>query len=348
MKQIAISQKAELSLVNEAGSLPPIKDLFEESWNLFKKSLLNLFLLTIFSIAVYFGVIILLGVVFLLFGWITGLFNSLGTSGMNGLFNNGPISILVAILLGLLFIGFSIIFGSAIQIGTILIVGKPEETYKLGQVMRRSFGLVVGYLLAYMIESFFLIGGLFLFIFPVFYITFLLAFVSYEVVLNNQKAYEAIKRSAFMVRARFGDIFFRMFILILLYIIVEVFIPGIIQKIEPRTGFLLGILSFLTNSLVGWFSLCYSVCLYYQVRKSVVVDEKNSIRTIWIITILGWVIGIFFFLVGAILLVKSIQSGLMKYPSKYPPSGNYFNNPYNNNGFFNQITIPTPKGVETL
>ena len=275
---------------NSSSSLSPVKELFSQSWQVFTKSLLKLFLLNAISVATY-ALLFLLGVLlFLALGFTTNFFQALSQSGIAALAAiPAPSYIVGGVFLFLLFI-LALIIGSAIKIASIIVVANPGEEVSIISTLRRSLCLVIPLFLTTLLLNFFMIGGFFALVFPAILFYFFFIFVSYEVVLNHQKLLSAIRRSFLIVSRRFGEVLVRVLVFVFLYLFLVVFIPNLIRKIEPGTGMMLAFMSFLTNSLIGWYALAYYVTLYKQAKAGLEQEKEASLTWIWIISLLGWII----------------------------------------------------------
>ncbi|MBU1000400.1 tetratricopeptide repeat protein [Patescibacteria group bacterium] len=298
---------------DETSSLPPISVLFNESWQTFTQSVLSIFMLNVLGIIIYIG----LAIIAVLFFILSGVGSFLLKNGPLGIATTLPsvpsstIVILVAIaaILGLI----CLIVGLALQIASILLLDSKGKT-PLGSAIKRSFGLILPLFLVNILVSILTFGAFFVFILPAILFYFLLAFVQFEVILNNQRWFGAIRRSVFVVSKNFGAILIRLIVIALIYIAIAVIAPNLLNRIGPEIQFFVGIISFLINLLLGWYMLAYHITLYKQslqvkqVQIGLETETEKSITWIWVISIIGWLIaaGIFF------MSYKVVSSGVLQ------------------------------------
>jgi len=118
--------------------LPPIGDLFKESWEEFKKNLLNLFLIFLIVVAVSFVVTIGLIMIYFLFGMSALLFNP---GNMKNLVSN-PLTIIGFILGIVISVVAIVIVGLVSQIATIRLVYNSEKKQPLKELLKTSYPYV--------------------------------------------------------------------------------------------------------------------------------------------------------------------------------------------------------------
>lgn len=145
-----------------------------------------------------------------------------------------------------------------------------------------------------------------LLIIPGILITFFFAFISYEVVIDGKSGTTALQRSYFMVKNFFWDILGR-FLLLEVGIIIVSSVLSNLGKQEP----ILWILQALFNFFVSWYARAYAYLLYKQVRDRTTFPAQISIRWIWIVAAIGWVV--------LILIVVAASSGIAHLPAIQPP-----------------------------
>lgn len=289
----------------QSSSLPSIGALFSQSWQTFTQSMLSLFILNILGIVIYIG----LAVVAFLFFILSGAGSFLLKNGLQGIATTLPsisgstiaILVVIAVIFGLI----SLIVGSILQIASILLVDSQGKT-SMGSAFKKSLSLIVPLSLVSILTFILTLGGLFVFILPAILFSFLLIFVQFEVILNNQRWLEALRRSVLLVSRHFGGILIRLILLILIYLAYAI-VTNLIGKIGSEIQVLVGIISFLINLLLGWFAIAYQITLYKQARNGLEQEKGKGILWIWIVAILGWLIavGIFF------AVWKAISSGIL-------------------------------------
>lgn len=292
--------------------LPSIKTLFKESWEVFTKSILWLFLWNVLSIVVS---VVFTGITLALsFGSIiTVLISNYSATNpqwyLQALRSFNPWLIGFALLL---FVLGSIIIASVFQIGMVLIVDKFGGQISFREIIRKSLGLIIPLSLVGLLVFLLSFGALFVFVLPGFVIWFFLLFASYEVIIGDHRWVDALRRSTAIVTAHFGEILIRWLAIIGVYILLAIFIPNLIMQIEPGTGIVVMIFSFLTNVLIGWYVLVYGVVLYKQARSAVPPERKANVLWMVIVAVLGWVIAVVtaFLVVSAI--YQSVSSGALQ------------------------------------
>lgn len=267
-------------------SLPSIGLLFKDSWQTFTKSILNLFILNVLGIIIY----LVLGALAVLVFMIFGAGSVLLQKGIAGLATMSPSTIIILIGIAAVFGGLFFIVGAVLQVASVLIVNAPGEI-SVGTSFKRSFRFVIPLLLTGILTFVLTSGAFFVFFIPAILFYFLLIFVQFEVILNNQRWTGAVKRSVLLISSNFGGIFIRLILLVFLYLGYAILV-GLIRKIGPETQTLLEIISFLVNIFLGWFVLSYSVTLYKQAAVGLENQEGKSILWMWIVAAIGWFLAI--------------------------------------------------------
>lgn len=303
-------------------SFPSINQLFADSWQTFTQSILSLFLLNIIGIVIYIGLAILAVVVFI----ISGAGSYLLKNGLQNIGTNLPAAfsgpnfinlIITASVITVIFAVIFVIVSTVLQIASIIIVDQAGKA-SLGNTLKRGLSLVIPLSLTGILTFLLTFGAIFVLLLPALLFAFLLVFVQFEVILNNQKWTAAIKKSVTIVSKHFGAIFIRLLLLWLIGIGFFVF-SSILQNILPKdSNWLISILSFIFNLLFGWFSLAYSVTLYKQARSGLEQEPGKGIAWMWIIAIIGWLIAIAL----GFATYKTISSGILNNAMKdsYAPA----------------------------
>lgn len=300
---------------NQTTSFPPIGQLFSQSWQTFTQSMLSLFLLNVLGIAIYIGLAVVAFLIFILSG--AGSF--LLKNGLQGIATTLPtmsgstITILavIATIFGLIYL----IVGSALQISSILLVDSQGKT-SLGSAFKKSLGLIIPLFLVGILTFVLTFGAFFVFILPAILFYFLLIFVQFEVVLNNQRWLGAVRRSVFIVSKNFGVILIRLIVIVLIYIGIAIIIPDLLYKIGPEPQIFVGIISFLINLLLGWYMLAYYITLYKQARVGLEQEKGKGIVWIWIIAIIGWLIAAILIIGGWKLISSEVFQNILKQSDK--------------------------------
>lgn len=318
-----------------AYTFPPISQLFKDSWQTFTQSILSLFILNIVGIVIYLGLGVLAVLIFIL----SGVGSILLKNGLQGITANLPSIItgsgfmgliitasVIAVIFGLAYI----IVGSVLQIASILIVNNQGKT-PLGNTLRKGLSLIIPLSLVSILTFFLIFGALFVFLLPALLFYFLLSFVQYEVILNNQRWMGAIKSSVTIVSKHFGAILIRLILLILIYLGYTV-ITNLLSKIGSDTAILVGIISFIINLLLGWFSLAYTITLYKQAKTGLEQEKGKGIAWMWVVAIIGWLIAIGL----GFVTYKTISSGVLN---------NLFNKAATNT--LQQASLPTSQLLQS-
>lgn len=263
--------------MKEDNSLPPIASLFKDSWEEFKKSVLNLFLLFLLSVATYVVVALALVMVFFLFGMGALLFSP---GGMQSAFTN-PLGV-IAFSLGIILSVFAIVIITIVfQIASIRLVYNPEKKQSLIQLIKTSYPFVWPVFVVSFISGVLSLGGYGLLIIPGIIFSLFFSFSTYEALFNNQRGINALRRSYALFSTNFWGILGRLALFTLITIIISFAMPK---------NSSMGILTTLINIVIGWFSLCYSLALYKQVAKGNEQLPGKNITSIVIAAVIGFII----------------------------------------------------------
>lgn len=282
-------------------SLPSIKVLFSDSWNIFTRSILNLLVFSLIGIAAYIVIFIVGFILALIFGVGTNVFQGGGLSPLSGA------GLLLIIFLSLIFLIALIVVGFVVQIGLVLIVGNYPQKLAIGDVIKRSLSLILPFIVVSLLVSIIIVGGLFVLIVPYLVFAFLLVFAIYEVILNNTKGVKVLRRSVMIVVRHFGPLLIRILILIGINIGFTI-IPSLISGIDKSVGVLVSVIWIVVSILLGWFSLVFMVTLYKQAKEGLDTDTTSYMKWLWIVSAIGWVIGVLI-IVG---LVQALSLGVFK------------------------------------
>lgn len=283
--------------------LPPIKKLFSDSWKTFTQSLLNLFILSLISIAANVSALLVFGLLLIILGFGSGLLKTI-IQQPSTISNLSPLILIFIIVLSIAFGIFFILMNYVFRIATVIVVARSEDHLSVKEIIKLSLRRVLPLVMTDFIILFFVIGGSLLFIFPALIFYFFFLFVNYEVILNNQSYLQAVKRSVLLVSKRFGEILIRILILVGITILLTALIPNLLRKIDPDTYLLIALWSVLLNILWGWFSLVFTLQLYKQSQAGLENEKPSSLSIFWIVALLGWLISILLTLIG----VKAVTS----------------------------------------
>lgn len=263
--------------------LPSISSLLKDSWEIFKKSLRPLLILTGFAWLSY----IVLGILLIISGFAFGLSQIVQNSeGIKGLANLSPptilILILIAVLILLAFILVSLILNSA----SILIVN-AEGKFEVKEAIKNSKSFLVPLIVAGVISSFLSFGALIFLIVPSLLISYYFSFVQYEIILNNKSPREALKRSYLLVSKNFGGIFTRFLTIGLIYLLISLLISSLFPGDEVHLGE--SLMTFTVNMFLGFYITAYSVTLYKAISHGLEKEPGKNITWMWIVALLGYV-----------------------------------------------------------
>jgi hypothetical protein len=282
-------------------SLPSIQKLAIDAWELFKETWVTYIKLSGLAIA-YVFLAIIVGLLLIL----PAIFAGAGTHF--AIFSHpSPFTIFLGILFILWFILF---FLSVVAIDVIfpiasIFILQGKNPAKIFDLIKSTKPFFWSYFLVSLLTSFLVLGGAMLLVIPGLLIGFFLSFVLYEVVIDNHKGRMALKHSYFMVKNNFWEVFTRLVLLELALFI----ITSVMNRIATR-DLLLGLLQFLFSLFTAWYTRAYTFILYKDVRARTTFPQEISINWIWIVSVIGWVIGVLF-LVG-------FSIGIMHLPHAQP------------------------------
>lgn len=281
-------QQSSVALDNK---LLSIRELFSKSWETFTKSILNLFILDVLSILSFilislfaFGAVMLTGIGAVLLK----LFQNI--KGSNFDFTQLSNSYGVILLIIILFFLAVIVTSTAYHVSAIILVGKSDERPGFWNSLGAAFGLIFPLIVLGIISAFFEFGSFFLLFFPVLIVSYFFMFVPYEAILFGKRGRGALLSSVQIVGQHFGEILIRQLIFSGLSLLLVVFIPNLLKKLDSETWSLFSVFSFIFNMLVSWFGVAFSITLYKQARERTDFNKKTSQTWFWIIAVIGWLI----------------------------------------------------------
>lgn len=286
--------------INQSGStaqqqtnfrLPPIKQLFQQAWDVTTGNVFHLFMLGVVSILITGAYTLIIGVLGVWLTMASGILAVVGSGSVKGLSAVSPmIFVAYIVLFVLLFVGWMVIASMVNSALILLMADYPERKMGVGGALKKGLTFVIPLFFAGCIAFFLTTGAFFVFIFPAFVIAFLLMYVQYEIVLNDKGPLAAVTSSVRAVSSHFGEILVRMFLYYLLYIAVVAFIPNLLRRIDPTTGIMIGFLSVIANVFIGWFGFAYGIVLFRQTNEHTDYSKKPNVLWIWIVAVVGWVI----------------------------------------------------------
>ena len=286
--------------------MPSIKELFVESWEAFKGSFGNVFILSL--IGSVFGFLVI-GVVFLSvagMGFLTAFGETMSSEvemaqKLQTFFTLERMTI-TGILIGLLFL-VATIWGSIVRIAIIAAVGGYKEKITLGGAIKVGFTTFVPVFIMSFVASIIVMGSWFALIIPGILVGLYLQYVTYEIVIGQKKWWSALKGSVQIMSQNLGEVLLRMIIFylgaaILFYL--PMYLIGMLagNSMESATAeavsvaMIMSPIRFILSMLIGFFSAVYSIVTYKQAKEVTRKEVSPGIAWILIVSIVGWVIGL--------------------------------------------------------
>lgn len=300
-------------------TLPSVSTLFEQSWVIFKKTALRLFVL---HLIVGLGFFVLL-IVFIIFGVFSGIGGAALFGGKGTNFSAAVPFLISGGAFLLLFLIAGIILGSFLHIGSILIIDQYTTPPSFSQIMSRTTQLILPGALIGLVAGLLTVGGFFVLFIPGIVFIFFFTFDYLELILNNKRGLSPLRRSVYIVKSHGWEILGRILLLwiisILIYGVFSVF--GNMKALQP----LVTILSIIVRVSFSWYSLAYTVTLYKQARESVDAHKESSLKPFVIIAAVGWLL-LVLLIFGAINLIKSpafqqgFRNSIQKNSRRFTPS----------------------------
>lgn len=165
-----------------------------------------------------------------------------------------------------------------------------------------------------LLVAFLTIGGLFVFVIPGVLISIFLVFSSYEVVLNGQKTSQALKNSATIIGQNFGELFLRYIVLIAATTGISIFfgiLQGLTEKVAGLSG-LIGLFSMLLQIVLSGYLIVYLYSMYKEARVLTDFNRPSKLTWMWIISIIGWIIGFFMIMAVSAGIAALVNSGQLE------------------------------------
>jgi hypothetical protein len=290
---VAVSSKAK--------GLPPIGDLFSDSWELLKLSwkkllVFNLVMIGI-SLALIVVVLIILGLT--IGGGVYALMQGhYSPAALGGLGIGVVAGILVAIIA-------AITIGALNQAGSILAVNNPATSIE--ELLKKSFHLVVPLFLISLVTTLLAVPAFFLLLIPGLLVVFFFYFAPYGVVIGNLGVLDSLRRSIYLIKVNFWGMLARALLMVGLFIAVS-FIFGLTSLASvkvPLLGVIFALLRIIVNIALSWFMISYSLTLYKQ-AEAAAGDKAGRGKLIWFVILAIASVIFVSLLVGTI--VKSVLS----------------------------------------
>lgn len=282
-----------------------IKKLFSNSWDISLRTILRFIVIGVVSLFVG---LFLMVIAWILAGAVLGsmiglekigqVFSGQDTYLWLEIITNPKIQITAGIFL-VLYILLSMALQALVAIATLMAIDRVGQPFSLGIVLQKAKTALFPYILLQILLGFLYIGSFGFFFMPLILVIFLLIFANYELILNNQSAFNALRRSVFLVTKNFGHVFIVILMLLGLQVGFQS-LPGLLSQILSDEGYAGIIFIFLIFYIVAgfifnWFTTVLMVTVYKQVREVSGSEGKGHVWWMWIIALIGWLI-----LVGAI------------------------------------------------
>ncbi len=282
--------------------LPSLQQLAQAAWELFQKtaiSYLKLFGLTLASlfVGVLIGISISLPISLAFFG--SNLHN------FNHLANFPVFGAILIVLWFILYLVLIIAIGIVFPIVSIFIL-QMKGSSSLFDLIKQSKRYVIPYLLTSLLSAFITFGGVILFFIPALLIGVFFIFMPYEVILEKQSGRQALVRSYVMVKNHFLEIVLRLFVFEIGYLIIS----SVFNHLAGES-FLLRFIQFLFIVFSMWYFRSYLYVLYTQIRERTTFPQHISLRWIWIVSGIGWLL--------TILILIAVGFGISHFHSMMHP-----------------------------
>ena len=268
-----------------------VSDLITRSWERFKISWRSLLLITL---AVYvFSFVGIVIVAIILFG------GGALTAMSSGNINNNLMQVLstmapVAIVLFLIYLLLMLVVGAISGAAMMLAVDKAEQKPSVGSLVQKGFKLFWPMVLTSLLVAFLTLGGLFVFVVPGILISIYLVFSTYEVVLNGQKTSQALRNSATIIGQNFGTLVLRYLVMVGIAIAIGL-VGGILQDVTEKVAGLSGLINLVvmvSGMALSGYMIVYMYFLYTEARALTDFKRPASLTWMWIVSVIGWVIGV--------------------------------------------------------
>ena len=280
-------------------SLPDISDQFKRAWELYKLHLLDFFKVWLLGVAILITLLLGLGlVVAIIYGaWLIQAVKIIP-----------PLWLVV--LGGVIFLAYLLV-ATMVNLGlqATFITLASNKTKKREDVFKTfKKGLrFAPYLLVLSFIQLFFFGSFWMLIVPWIFIIFLTAFAQYEVVLNQQKPWQAVKNSFSLVSQFAGGVVGRLILLglgsgIITSLYQQLAVGIMSQTDSPSLALFHLVAQPVFNVLVSWFVLTFSLTLYQDVKSKAKVKKQVSTRWAVVLSVVGWL----FFIVTGYFVVTAL------------------------------------------
>lgn len=226
-------------------SLPPISQVFHETMGLFKAKFLQYLKFYLLEVGAIILVIILLFATFSSFYSVTNASSS--------------IYLVIVVFLGIFLYSFALMI-----ISTFVMTKIVSEKVKipLWEMIKQSLPFIFPLFWVNLLTGLAVLGGLVLLIIPGIIFAVLFMFITFTLILENKRGFDALKRSSFLVKPYFWPLLLRLLVIFLINLGVEI-VGGII----PFGGIVIG-------PIIGWFTFVWLFVLYKHVTTGSTVTTQ--------------------------------------------------------------------------
>ena len=255
-------------------SMPPVKDLIIESFETFKLGWVKFLLLAL----VFMGIALLSVIPFILLSLVLIFLHPAFFS----------------IILALVFIGIGlfIIVLTGWASSALIMLLNDSKAHSLKEYVKISFPLALPYLALSIVSALITIPMFLLLIIPGILVSILLAFARYELVLGKRGIVSSLRRSVYVVKSHFVQVFLRLFLIIVLSFIANLLVTSIAGSL--KSPFLSGLISLVFGFILTCFSFCYSIVLYRHAEAATLDKKKeSSLKWILLVDLLGIILAVF-------------------------------------------------------
>lgn len=280
---------------SNAPSLPPVDQLFRQSWDTMLKGALNAlwisllsFLFSGIALALVVGTFIGVVATSVNLSELTEEFKALGPAALFSLAPNAVVGLTVSI--GLAVILFTVI-GAMYTGASILAFAWADQKPSVGALLKGGFRYSGWFILYSFLVGLLTFGGLWFFIIPSLLISIFMSFGVYELFLAGKKPIAAMKSSVSVIAENFGAIIGRVLLFMLGYMVITILLPSIFSAMGEEAAVAYSFLNMLISLPLSWFSIAFSVTLYKQAKAATPATASHSglFWTLVSLSILGWI-----------------------------------------------------------
>lgn len=289
--EVSVEEKAESVETDEKITQEEnlsLGDHFSRAFDRMKKNILTLFLISVIWFLIY--AIFYGGGTLVVISFFSKLYNP-NLSNYDSIFSLNNVLTVLGVLIGMIFFTALI---NAVKSGANIYAVSRDSKVKLGEAIKRGFGVSISLIILGIISGFLAAGGFFLLIFPAFIIILFLSMSMYIVVIEEKGSIKAINMSIRLIKSNFGFVLGR-YALLLVAIFVYRFLGDTILNFlvdtEENTNLIFrGLFNAVFGLPVAWFSAAYGVTLYEHLKSIYKGEEKRRTLWIWLLGIIGWIV----------------------------------------------------------